>query len=107
MATADNDYNRLRELVYYFVKSERSPKQARSAIFYTYVQGCINQSRVADGEKESLPMNQVRSRYAKGLGGDGEPTAFYNYFYRKFRRQIQEERLRQTGNKYSRKQRYS
>jgi|SRR5690625_173531 len=103
--SADKDYVRLRELLLYFIKSERSPKQARGAIFYTYVSGSLDHVVIGENEKESRVMKQVRKRYFEGKGNAHEPTKFYEYFYRKFRKEIQETREKLTGFPYSKKQR--
>lgn len=100
MTTADADYNRLRRLIVEYIKVERSPKIARSSIFYEHVKSILEFREIPLGERESKVMREVALRYERGKGTQGEPTKFYEYFGRKFAEQIKERREELTGNRY-------
>ena len=104
--SADRDYEKLALLVKKFVELDKSPSRVRPSIFYVYVESELKHERLAEGYEESKVMREVRMRYKKGQGDQGESVKFYEYFYHKFRDKIKEERKRATGHSYITWQRY-
>lgn len=106
MVTADRDFVYLHQLLIKYIETERSPKRAQPAIFYTHVQSILEPINSVPN-KESKVMREVRSRYKKGKGTAKEAFKFHTYFYNKFRKEILAKREELTGNKYSKKQKYN
>lgn len=105
--TADRDYEKMMTLIRKYVELEKSPYRVRPAIFYVYVESELKYEFLDTDYEQSKVMKEVRNRYKKGQGQPREPLLFYEYFYRKFREQIKQERERVTGHPYSKNQRFN
>lgn len=104
--TADVDYMKLKRLVNKFVKLDKSNSRVRSALFYVYVESELEYEKLEEGYKESKVMREMRKRYQRGKGAINEPSRMYDYFNRKFSKDIQKERARIAGNPYQRWQKW-
>ena len=101
--TADRDYRIMQELLAIYVQSEKYPRRVQSSIFYEHVKAKIGFQH--DEVIESKVMRELRLRFFRGQGKEHEPAKFHEYFYNKFRVEIQNMREQMTGARYSRKQR--
>lgn len=86
--TADEDYVKQLKLVREYIKLDTTRVDARASIFYYHLEGMFNYEVLGSNYKQSNIMRDLRMRFVKGRGQQGEPVKMYDYFSRKFSKEI-------------------